>query len=301
MRVLTGAFLLLLFLASSAGANTWTSYPTFEFSHYGFASEVGDATSIFINPAGLAGGPGTNMYLDVTGNDDEVTEYVAALQGKSLGFAYRHRELNGSGVAPASSDPVLGEGNLDSYILATGYGRGSVRLGLAGVWTKTDLPGDDAFSWQGGVMVRAGTYAMLAGRIDNIQHPNFLNGELRPHYTYGFTTRPLLNLVTISVQGSHDDGRADIIDMLYGVRIRPEPALSIQAAVEDAPGSSPTLGASVTYFFGKGAVSGRLRTLDGVDGYRGQVALQAFDEFWQQGGMPQLPQGPKMPSVPRPK
>ena len=292
MRVLTGAFLLLC-LASTAGATTWTSYPSFEFSHYGFASEVGDATAIFVNPAGLAGGPGTNMYLDVTGNDDEVTEYVAALQGKSLGFAYRHRDLKGSGVSPASSDPVLGEGNLDSYILATGYGRGSVRLGVGAVWTKTDLPGEDAFSWQGGVMVRAGTYAMLAGRIDNIQHPDFLDGELRPHYTYGFTTRPLLNLLTISVQGSHEDGRADIIDMLYGVKLRPEPALSIQAALEDAPGSSPTLGASVTYFFGKGAVSGRLRTLDGADGYRGQVALQAFDEFWQQGGMPQMPTVPR--------
>ena len=139
----------------------------------------------------------------------------------------------------------------------------------------------------------------MAGRIDNIQHPNFLDGELRPHYTYGFTTRPLFNLVTISVQGSHDDGRSDIIDMLYGIRIRPEPALSIQAAVEDAPGSSPTLGASVTYFFGKGAVSGRLRTLDGTDGYRGQVALQAFDEFWQQGGtQTATPNMPKMPSVP---
>src|SRR6185436_7738992 len=216
-------------------------------------------------------------------NDDEVTEYVAALQGKSLGFGYRHRDLKGAGVSPASSDPVLGEGNLDSYIIATGYGRGSVQLGTAAVWTKTDLPGDDAFSWQAGVMIRAGTYAMLAGRIDNIQHPNFLNGELRPHYTYGFTTRPLLNLLTISVQGSHEDGRSDIIDMLYGIKIRPERALTIQAAVEDAPGSSPTLGASVSYFFGKGTLSGRLRTLDGTDGYRGQMALQAFDEFWQQG------------------
>jgi hypothetical protein len=292
MRVLTGACLLLC-LASTAGATTWTSYPAFEYSHYGFVSEVGDATALMINPAGLAGGPGTNMYLDVTGNDDEVTEYVAALQGKSLCFAYRHRDLPGSGVSPASSDPVLGEGNLDSYILGTGYGRGAVRLGLGTTWTKTDLPGDDAFSWQAGVMIRMGQWATLAGRLDNIQHPNFLNGELRPRYTYGFTTRPILNLVTVSVQGSHEDGRADIIDMLYGVRIRPDPALNIQATVEDAPGSSPTLGASVSYFFGKGAVSGRLRTLDGVDGYRGQVALQAFDEFWQQGGVPNIPAVPR--------
>jgi hypothetical protein len=139
---------------------------------------------------------------------------------------------------------------------------------------------------------------VLAGRIDNIQHPKFLDGELRPRYTYGFTTRPLFNLVTINVQGSHEDGRADIINMLYGVKIRPERALTIQAAVEDAPGSSPTLGASVSYFFGKGTISGRLRTLDGTDGYRGQVAIQAFDEFWQQGGTPDVPNMPKMPSVP---
>jgi|GEM_PF-1731368 len=300
MRFLTGAFLLLC-LASAAGATTWTSYPAFEYSHYGFVSEVGDATAILINPAGLAGGPGTNMYLDVTGNDDEMTEYTAALQGKSLGFCYRHRDLKDSGGAsPASSDPVLGEGNLDSYIMATGYGRGSVRLGLAGVWTKTDLPGSDAFSWQAGVMLRAGTWATLAGRLDNAQHPNFLNGELRPHYTYGFTTRPILNLLTVSVQGSHEDGRSDVIDMLYGVNLRPEPALTIQAALEDAPGSSPTLGASVTYSFGRGAMSGRLRTIEGMDGYRGQVAIQAFDEFWQQGGtQPTVPTMPKSPTRPK--
>ena len=292
MRVLAGVLLLFL-LTATANAATWTSYPAFEYSHYGFASDAGDATAIFLNPAGLAGGPGTNMYLDLTGNDDEMTEYVAALQGKSLGFAYRHRDLPGSGVAPVSSDPVLGEGNLDSYSLATGYGRGSVRLGLGAVWTKTDLPGDDAFSWDAGVMVRAGSYATLAGRVENIQHPDFLDGQLRPHYTYGFTTRPILNLLTVSVQGSHEDGRANIIDMMYGVKLKPNPSLTILAALEDAPGATPTLGASVTYSFGRGAVSGRLRTLDGTDGYRGQVALQAFDEFWQGGATPPVPTGPR--------
>jgi|GEM_PF-4549462 len=46
MRVFFGA-LLLLCLASTARANTWTSYPAFEYSHYGFASEVKEGELTF--------------------------------------------------------------------------------------------------------------------------------------------------------------------------------------------------------------------------------------------------------------
>lgn len=284
MRVLIGALFIFAF-APAALASTWTRIPAFEYSHYGFVSDTGDATAIFLNPAGLAGGPGTNMYLDVTGDDEELTEYVIALQGKSLGFAYRHRDLHGAGVAPASSDPVLGEGNLDTYTGAGGHTWGMVSLGVGAVWNKTDLPGEDSFSWEAGLQVRAGTIAILGGRLSNIQHPDFLDGELRPLYTYGFTLRPLFGKLTLSAQGNHEDGRADIIQMAYGAKLSLQ-ALTIGATVQDEPGSDPTLGASVTYFFGKGAVSGRLRTLEGTDGYRGQVAIQAYDQFWQHGGAP---------------
>ncbi|HET9232573.1 MAG TPA: hypothetical protein VFP10_00340 [Candidatus Eisenbacteria bacterium] len=285
MRGLTGA-LLLFALAPAAAASTWTRIPAFEYSHYGFVSDVGDATAIFLNPAGLSGGPGTNMYLDVTGDDNELTEYVVALQGKSLGFAYRHRDLHGAGVSPASNDPVLGEGNLDTYTGAGGHTWGPVSLGVGAVWTKTDLPGEDAFSWEAGLLYRVATLAAVGGRLSNIQHPDFLDGEVRPLYTYGFTLRPLFGMLTLSAQGSHEDGRADIIHMAYGAKLGLRSGLTVLATVLDEPGSDPTLGASVTYFFGKGAVSGRLRTLDGTDGYRGQVAIQAYDQFWQQGGAP---------------
>ena len=98
--------LLLTALAHPAAAETWTSYPKAEYLHYGFATDAADATAILLNPAGLAGGPGTNLYFDLSGNDNELTEYVVALQGKALGFAYRHRDLHGPGVDPtAGNDP----------------------------------------------------------------------------------------------------------------------------------------------------------------------------------------------------
>jgi hypothetical protein len=277
--------LFLAALARPAAAETWTSYPKAEYEHYGFVTDTADATAILLNPAGLAGGPGSNLYFDLSGDHNELTEYVAALQGKAFGFAYRHRDLHGPGVVPnPGNEPQPGEGNLDAYTAAGGYGRGSFKFGASAAWTNTDLPGKDAFSWNAGLLMRVGSMFTLGGTVINIQHPRFLDGNLKPRYTYGITASPLFGLLTLSVQGSHEDGNSDIIDMTYGAKVHLKSGLSLAATVEDAPGDPPTLGASATYFFGRGAVSGRARTTDGTDGFRGQLAFQTFDQFWQSGG-----------------
>ena len=92
---------------AEAWAENWVPMPPIEVSAYEFVANVHTAYSMFINPAGMASGKGANMYLDLTGDRDQLSEWVVALQGRTWGVTYRHRDLvPGERASPA---PGLGD------------------------------------------------------------------------------------------------------------------------------------------------------------------------------------------------
>ena len=300
VRGRTGArvgFLIALVLggvaARPAGAGPRLDMPRFEYARFGFAADAMDATAIFLNPAGLSGGPGTNLYADISGSTDGIVEYVAALQGKGMGFAYRHREPQDAAGLPPGELSVTDPGHLDTYMLAGGYGPPKLRVGLSAAWNKTDMAGEDAFSWTAGFQSFLSESYAIGVTLENILNPAFLDGELRPRYTYGLAVHAVPGLLTLNIQGSHQDGDADLIRILYGARVTIPAGWTFSAVLDDPPGSGPTFGLSVTWLFGKGAASARGRSLDRNKEFRGQAALQIFDQFWQQSTQkakpPQLP------------
>jgi protease-4 len=266
--------------------------PGFEADAYAFIAEVGDATAAFINPAALAGGQGTNLYLDLSGNDDEIMEGVVALQGGSWAFCYRHRDLLPRGTEPTALNGFGipdGEGNIDTYILSSSWGPPRLQLGASKVWTNTDLPGEDASGWRVGLRSRPQRRLSLGVVVDNVSRTSFLDGKLVPRYRYGISVRPLSwnpELLTVSVEGSHYDGHPEAIDMAYGVRLHLNSGLEFGVSVQDPNGEGPRFGGWLAAYFGKGAAAAHARGVHGKETYRSTVSLQVFDQFWQRSMTP---------------
>jgi hypothetical protein len=288
--------------APAARAETWRTLPPFELSAYRFVTESADATGTFLNPAGLAGGQGTNLYLDATGDGDQIVEGTAALQGGAWSFAYRHRDLVPE--EPALGLPLAGDRNADTYVLAGGFGPPKLRLGLSRAWTRVDVPGDDAGTWNAGLLSRTGDRILLGATVENIQHPRFLDGRLRPRYSYAIGVDLLGDApgrATLTVQGSHEDGSSDRMDLAAGLRVRFPSGLDVSMTVRDRFDRDLEFGGSITHPFGPGTISGRARQVSETETLRGQVAVQLFDPFWKRAQQqPANPRGPVRPRTPRP-
>ncbi len=272
--------------AAPAAAGEWI--PAWEFSHYGFVADTRDALSTVLNPAGLSGGVGTNLYLDLSGSSDDLDEVSTALQGGPWGFAYRHRDLHDWGPRRVGgADPyelILPDRNLDEYVFGVAAGPRWLQLGVSRVWGNVDQPGHDRRSWVLGMQSRPDRRLALGFTVENPGRPDYLGGELTPRYRYGVAVRPLPadpELLTLNVEGSNPDGSA-AVDMAYGARFRLSGGLDLGFTVEDRNGVSPEFGLTATAHFGHGAAAARARTVEGrEEDVRGSVVLQAFDEFWR--------------------
>jgi protease-4 len=289
---------ILVVALGTATAAEWI--PPYEFSFYRFAAETRDGASTFLNPAGLAGGVGTNLSLELSGNEDVLDEFVAAMQGGPWGFAYRHRDLTEvprrvytavpSAFAPGQPIiPVPADANLDAYTFGAAVGPRWFKLGAARVWGNVDEPGADLRTWILGFQSRPARRLSLGFTVRNPGHPDYLDARLDPRYTYGVALRPLPaspELLTLNVEGSHADGSSRI-DMAYGARVFTRRGLEVALAVRDRNGLSPEFGLSVTGHFGHGAASARGRSVEGTgEDVRGSVGIQVFDEFWRRSMAP---------------
>jgi hypothetical protein len=287
--------------ASPVRAETWRELPPFEVAAYRFVTGARDATATFLNPAGLAGAVGSNLYLDASGDGEEILEGTAALQGGHWAFAYRHRDLYRSELGLPSAESE--RDNADAYVLAGALGPPKLRLGLSRSWTNVDAPGDDAGTWTAGILAAASDRVTLGGTIQNIEKPRFLDGRLRPRYTYAAefalgTGDPARAAVT--VEGSHLDGAADRVDLAGGVTVRFPAGLELGVLVRDRFDRDLEFAATVTHPLGPGTVSGRARSVSETDDVRGQVAIQLYDPFWKRAhgepgttrpGVPKMPRG----------
>jgi protease-4 len=277
----------LLAWSSAASAENWIKTPSAEVSAHLFLSEADDATSVFLNPAGLATGHGMNLYLDLSGDDNEVVEYLASLQGGSWGFTYRHHDHADRGMGPSYQNGFgmpSREGNIDEYSLAVAYGTRTLQGGLARVWTNTDLSGQDATAWHIGLLSRPSRYLSLAAAVESANKPRFIDGRLRPTYRYGLSVRPLPSapeLLTLSIEGVHGDGASDLIDLSYGASVRLDSGLEFSLTLRDPSAGDLRVGGSIRTNFGRGALAGRARSVGGTADYRALASIQIFDEFWQ--------------------
>jgi hypothetical protein len=256
--------------------------PPIEVSAYEFVANVHTAYSMIINPAGMASGKGANMYLDLTGDRHQLSEWVVALQGRTWGVTYRHRDLVPGEISSGSGIPAP-EGKIDTYIVSASFGPPLFQIGLTREWDKTTLPGRDADRWMFGLQSHPVPLLDLGGTIENIQHPRFLNGRLRPRYRYGFAVHLLpRERLTLNFEGGHYDGEPGLIDLAYGARLDLDSGLSLALVLLDPKRGGMEVGFSVTSSFGRGAVSARARTVPQDPDYRAQVALQLFDQMWQE-------------------
>jgi protease-4 len=279
--------LLGILVAVPAGAENWIRVPQPEVSAYLFVSEADDAKSIFLNPGGLKTGHGMNLYVDLSGDDNEIVEYLASLQGGAWGFSYRHHDLADRGLEPNYHNGYGmpdREGNLDEYTLAAAYGPQAFQMGLSRVWTKTDYASENAASFHLGILSRPSRHFSFGVKIENIEKPRFLDGRLQPIYNYGLSLRPLPGtpeLLTLSVEGVHGDGFTDMIDLSYGARVHLESGLDLALTMLDPHEGGLKFGGSVIFHFGRGAVGARARGVSGEADYRVTGSLQVFDQFWQ--------------------
>ena len=277
--------ILLAAVAGAAAAAEWV--PPYEHSFYRFAAETQDGASTFLNPAGLAGGVGTNLLLELSGNQDVLDEFVGAMQGGPWGFAYRHRDLTDVPRSSIEGDAVVADpsdADLDTYTFGAAVGPPLMRIGVARVWGNVDRPGNDLRTWSFGLQSRPLRQLAFGLTVENPGHPRYLDARLDPRYTYGAAVRPLPGspeLLTLNVQGSHADGSSRI-DMAYGARVLAPRGIEVALAVHDRNGFSPEFGLSVTGHFGNGAASARSRSVKGTgEDVRGSVAIQVYDEFWR--------------------
>lgn len=278
------AALAVLLVPAGAGAQPWVSIPPIEVSTYEFVSDVRTAYAMFTNPAGMASGKGSNMYLDLSGDRHQITEWVVALQTRAWGATYRHRDVTPDTFAGGPGVPSR-EGKIDTYVLSASFGPPVFQVGLSREWDKTTISGHDADRWLFGFQSHPTSILDLGGTIENIQHPQFLDGRLRPRYRYGLAIHPIPGrprFLTLHLEGGHQDGEPDLIDSTYGVRIGFDSGVSMALVVRDPKREGMEIGFSITSNFGRGAVSARARTLPAGPDYRAQLAMQFFDQEWQE-------------------
>lgn len=247
--------------------------PPFEIERYRFVAGADDATALFLNPAGLAQGRGFNTYLDGSIGENGFDGMSLGLQFGNIGLGYAHQDL----------DLPQGDRNLDHYLLGAGFGPRTFRLGIQGTWTTTDLPGSNAGSLWFGLQSRPHRRVSLGLGVQNANHPSFVLGHLATRYTYGVGIRPLRNVeeLTLDIEGSSLDGAFDDIDLSLGVRWASFLGWDFAAVARFPYGEDFQLGASATAHFEFANTAGQVRSSEGRDAARGNVALQLHESYWR--------------------
>jgi protease-4 len=171
-----------------------------------FVSDVGGATALFVNPAGLAMRRVSTALMRGTYWNDRVADFTlgAAAQNIGLGFTY-------------ADDGLFTSRN---YTLGLGAGLSPfLSVGSALTWHRTSLARDRSpFTVDFGFMLRPNRFLSVAGVWKNANRPLFSDGEaidpfsgpmtrLEDYFVGGASIRPFGERLTISGQAEMADGR----------------------------------------------------------------------------------------------
>lgn len=282
--------------AGAARAGDVYELPSAELSTHRFAAEVGDATAVFVNPAGIGVLTGNSLFLSMAGSDDGLDGFSLGVQGGVLAVGYRHRDLSSPpvGVEPTNrpglpAPPPGRDANFDVYTLAAGVGPAWFRVGAGFTRATSDLPGDDASSWSAGLRSRPHPAISVGATANHIDRPSFLGGELRTVYTYGLTLHPIPGRpewLAVNVEGSHRDGDGRI-DLAYGARMLSRRGLELAVLVRDDNGEDPYVGFSATAYLGQAGVEAGFRAVNRQgDDLRWHAAGHLYDDHWRRARAP---------------
>lgn len=192
-----------------------------------------DATSVFVNPAGLGlydDESGTYSALSMAGEDVSGVRVGVKMGALGLGFnrEYLWRPAEDSGLRP-------GDDAVDTYVLGMAFGDPRKwSLGVGHRWLRSQF-GDreEATTWDVGLMVRPTNYVSIGAVVRNLSEPAFGPGVLEPSrdgdcacgtravYSAGVAVRPMGNRLTLMADASLPRD-ADVEDAVFTAGIETE-------------------------------------------------------------------------------
>lgn len=240
-----------------------------------FVADVDDASALFVNPAGLGARKNFSSILQLTYAYDGLAELPLAmsLPGLGLGYLYQNTEFYKS----------------NSYSLGLGFP--IVRqfyFGTSLNWHHTDLEESRSpFSVDVAFLMRPHRYLSLGGVWYNTNRPRFHTGRLEDVFTGGISIRPMTERLTISGQGTFDEGAKP--GWLFGARLAIAPGFEIFGSyvrdlsyAGDDPYEEFTAGLRLTFSSLRAGGSTRSR-IDGAFEYsRNTLTFEKTNAFFKE-------------------
>jgi protease-4 len=231
-----------------------------------FVSDVDDAASLYVNPAGMAMRSNVSSLIQGTYWYDRLSELTLGVATRAIGFGFMYGD-NGSYTSK-------------SYVLGIGAPLSSnLSIGASFAWHHTDLRYDNnPFTVDLGFMARPSRYLSLGGVWKNANSPRFsgmtlidpFSGEvwrLKNSFVGGLSIRPLMERLTISGQAEVADDRRP--GWLFGGRLSLVPGMELFGSyLRDTNWNGPhpyeEFTGGIGFTFGSGTV--RTDTRSRVDG-----------------------------------
>ena len=268
----------------------YTSPLRSELVYNGFVSDVDDAYSLFLNPAGLALRKAKSSVLSGTYRFDRFENISAGAAAKNIGIAFNYNNLPGF----TSRDYILA---LSSPVSKRGG------IGAAFNWHHTNLPYDASpFTVDLGFTFRPFRYISIASVWRNVNRPRFggaaaanpfetSSDRLEDYFSTGVSIRPMTERITLSAQCDAGEGRKP--SWLFGARVSPVPGIEIfgryatsnaYSSIIGAPGTNETykefsLGAAFALGSNVLRATSRARRGGNYDYSRNTFAIEARNAF----------------------
>ncbi len=157
-------------------------------------SDTDDASSIFVNPAGLAFRPYRSMILRGAYSYDRINEITLGLAFPNIGIGYSRIDE----IRYKSNSLLLG--------LALPLG-GRFSIGSSLAWQSSNMDNDPSpFSAGLGFLIRPNRFLSLGGIWNNANRPDFGGGRLEDRFTFAASIRPMRERITLSAQTDLKEG-----------------------------------------------------------------------------------------------
>lgn len=213
--IVPGLGLALLLAATPAASQTRVPAP----QTYRFASEVGNAAGIWVNPGAMGYFSATlltgNISFDRPEGSWEVGQYQIGVQWGPLGFGYTHDEFH----------DTTGFGQADSYTLSAGFAANGNGAGAARTWRKV---GDAEASWDIGYTFVSQAGVALALTWRDIGSPVVRDTVLDERVVGAVTFRePATQRFSVSAQVDYKIKEKDFRAFRVGGSLRPVDSVEI--------------------------------------------------------------------------
>jgi protease-4 len=178
-----------------------------------FVADIDDAAALYVNPAGLGARRHRTSILQLTYAYNRLAELPAAVSFPSLGLGYRYAKTE--------------RYTANSYSVGLGFPLGpGFFIGSSLNWHHTDLAESRSpFSVDLGFILRPHRYLSLGGVWRNANRPRFHTGRLEDAFTGGLSIRPMTERLTLSGQGTFDEGSKP--GYLFGGRFSIVPGIEL--------------------------------------------------------------------------